>query len=196
MATNSLIPPFGSMFGPLYFSTAVSTAFYGIACMQTFFYYVHYENDLLRIKIFVAAVWVLSTVHEALIVTGTFKFIMGALVNPYSSLHGGFELVLQLPFMCMVAVTTQGFFIYRIYIFNGKNIVVPLIFVPLAIYQLVSTLIYVRMALYGADGVRAVEPLVLGDPFFMVGVCFTFEPLISASVSRVWPLRPSPPLPR
>ncbi|KAF8141412.1 hypothetical protein EV363DRAFT_1425534 [Boletus edulis] len=96
---------------------------------------------------------VLNTVHEALIVTGTFKYIMGALVNRDSLLHGA-----------MVAVTTQGFFVYRIYIFNGKNIVVPLIFVPLAIYQLV----YVRMALYRCGWcTRAVELLVLGDPFFM-----------------------------
>ncbi|KAF8448817.1 hypothetical protein L210DRAFT_2628303 [Boletus edulis BED1] len=168
MAANPLIPPFGPMCGPLYFSTALSTALYGITCMQTFFYYVHYENDLLRMKFFVATVWVLNTVHEALIVTGTFKYIMGALVNRDSLLHGVPELVLQLPFAAMVAVTTQGFFVYRIYIFNGKNIVVPLIFVPLAIYQLVSTLIYVRMALYSADGVtRAVGLLVLGDPFFM-----------------------------
>jgi hypothetical protein len=67
----------------------------------------------------------------------------------------------------MVAVTTQGFFVYRIFVFIGKNMVVPLIWVPLAIYQLGSVLMYVWKALYIADGVHAVELAVLGDRFFM-----------------------------
>ncbi|KAF8430598.1 hypothetical protein L210DRAFT_3651726 [Boletus edulis BED1] len=40
MSTNPLAPPLGSIYGSIFFGTITSTAFYGIACMQTFFYYV------------------------------------------------------------------------------------------------------------------------------------------------------------
>jgi len=167
MSANPLVPVHGSMYAPLYFSTIISTAFYGVTCMQTFFYYTHYHNDPLRIKSLVAAVWISNTIHEALIVSGECKYIMAGLVNRLSLLNGVPELVLQLPFTAMVAVTTQGFFVYRIFVFIGKNMVVPLIWVPLAIYQLGSVLMYVWKALYIADGVHAVELAVLGDRFFM-----------------------------
>jgi len=73
----------------------------------------------------------------------------------------------QLVFTALVAVVTQGFFVYRIYAFNGKSILAPLVWVPLAIYQLVSILIYVAKVLYSANGVHAVDFLVLSDRFFM-----------------------------
>ncbi|KAI9454600.1 hypothetical protein HD554DRAFT_2150087 [Boletus coccyginus] len=61
----------------------------------------------------------------------------------------------------------QGFFVYRIYLFNGRNIFGPLVWVPLGIYQLVSTLLYVAKALYIADsGVHVVKLSKLNEPFF------------------------------
>ncbi|KAG6381790.1 hypothetical protein JVT61DRAFT_398 [Boletus reticuloceps] len=86
MSTNALrVPPsLGSTYGSIYFGIVISTAFYGVACMQTFLYYVHYENDPLRTKILVAILWALDTIHEALCVAGAYKYIMAGLANPFS----------------------------------------------------------------------------------------------------------------
>ncbi|KAI9568509.1 hypothetical protein HD554DRAFT_2098636 [Boletus coccyginus] len=135
--------------------------------MQTFMFYVNYRDDPLRMKSFVAAIWALDTVHEALTIAGVYKFVVADLTNPSSMLKGIPELVLQFVFMALGAVTMQGFFVYRIYLFSGKNIIGPLLWVPMAIYQLVSTLLYVTKALYSADGVHVVEVFVLNEPFFM-----------------------------
>ncbi|KAI9454592.1 hypothetical protein HD554DRAFT_372137 [Boletus coccyginus] len=70
MSVDSLVALDGPLCGSTYFGTVMSTGFYGITCMQTFLYYVHYGRDPLRTKSFVAALWALNTAHEALIVAG------------------------------------------------------------------------------------------------------------------------------
>ncbi|KAF8141413.1 hypothetical protein EV363DRAFT_1308043 [Boletus edulis] len=142
MAANPLISLYESTYGSLYLAAVMSTTFYGVTCVQTLFYYTHYQNDPLRYKNFCK---LLDTIHEALSVSGE---------NPSSIADGIPELI------GMVTIITQGYFIYRIYVFSGKSIVVPLMWVPLAIFQLV----YVAKALYGAHGIHVT---VLTGDFFV-----------------------------
>ncbi|KAF8448816.1 hypothetical protein L210DRAFT_3523197 [Boletus edulis BED1] len=164
MAANPLISLYESTYGSLYLAAVMSTTFYGVTCVQTLFYYTHYQNDPLRIKTFVGAIWLLDTIHEALSVSGAYKFIMAALEKPSSIADGIPELILQILLTGMVTIITQGYFIYRIYVFSGKSIVVPLMWVPLAIFQLVATIVYVAKALYGAHGIHVT---VLTGDFFV-----------------------------
>ncbi|KAG6378133.1 hypothetical protein JVT61DRAFT_13821 [Boletus reticuloceps] len=93
MAANPLISLYGPTYGSLYLAAVMSTTFYGVTCVQTLFYYIHYQNDPLRIKNFVGAIWVFDTIHEALSVSGAYKFIMAGLENPSSIADGVPELV-------------------------------------------------------------------------------------------------------
>ncbi|KAN0088260.1 hypothetical protein V8E55_005317 [Tylopilus felleus] len=169
MSASSLAPLYGSIYGSMYFAAILSTAFYGVTCMQTFFYYVHYPNDPLLTKTFVGVVWAFNTIHEALTISGAYKSLMDGLISPYSLLNGVAELILQLLLTALVAITTQGFFVYRIYLFNGKkNVILLLVWAPLAVYQLASTIIYMKKSLYDADGsVHVIEFFELEDRFFM-----------------------------
>ncbi|KAI9574187.1 hypothetical protein HD554DRAFT_5812 [Boletus coccyginus] len=153
MSANPSAPLDGIVYyGPLYFATFISTGLYGITCMQTFFYYIHYPKDSLRMKTFVAALWALDTIHEALIVAGVYKYIMASLANPAAMMDGEPELVLQILLGTLVAVPTQGFFVYRIYVFSGKNIVAPILWAIQAIYQIVASILYVAKSFYTVDG--------------------------------------------
>ncbi|KAF8133371.1 hypothetical protein EV363DRAFT_1259064 [Boletus edulis] len=153
MSVNAIVPLVGPIYGSIYFAVVMSTSFYGVACMQTFFYYVHYENDPLRTKILVAVLWALNTIHEALCVAGAYKYIMGGIVSPYSFVVANPELVLMNLLTALVAVPTQGFLVYRIYLFSGKNIILPLIWIVLAPVELVCCTIYVAKSLYTTNGV-------------------------------------------
>jgi len=136
--------------------------------MQTFLYYVNYQNDPLRIKTFVAAVWAFNTVNEALIISGAYKYFMAGLENPLSYLNGVPELILQVLLTVVVAIATQGFFVYRIYVFSEKNILAPVVWVPLAIYQLVTALMFETKALHNSsDGAQLVKLLELSDRLFI-----------------------------
>ncbi|KAI9464696.1 hypothetical protein HD554DRAFT_2280573 [Boletus coccyginus] len=130
----------GREHGALFFSAIMCTGFYSVTCMQTAFYYVNYRNrDSLPMKSFVAALWVLDSVHEGFATAGAYKYIMADPTSEWSPLNGIPELTIQMLFTALVAVPAQGFFVYRIYVFSGKNIVAPLIWVPLALYQLGET---------------------------------------------------------
>ncbi|KAN0088272.1 hypothetical protein V8E55_005329 [Tylopilus felleus] len=184
-------------YGSLYFAAVVSSAFYGVTCVQT------YRNDPLRMKNFVTALWILNTTHEGLIVAGglfldvhsakdasfilyyyaVYKYLMTGLLDPISMLDGTPELIV------LVAAMTQGYFVYRIYLcalripdffflssyshsVSDKNIVVPFIWIVLAVVQLV----YVCEALYSADGFV---------PFFPTAVAHTCFLSASSSVQAV-----------
>ncbi|KAG6375943.1 hypothetical protein JVT61DRAFT_2815 [Boletus reticuloceps] len=151
----------------------MSTSFYAIACMQTFFYYVRYENDPLRTKILVAVLWALNTIHEALCVAGAYKYIMGGIVSPYSFVVANPELVVspalhvlrgpwlryQRKVFLFIESTYVCFNIRVIFLFthsssvSGKNIILPLIWIVLAPVELVCCTIYVAKSLYTTNGV-------------------------------------------
>jgi len=133
----------GPWYGALYFSAILSVAFYGVTCMQTFFYYIHYQDDRLPLKSFVAIIWVFDTIHQALIISGVYKYLMAGLVDPLSFLTVIPELTWELLLSTLVSVPTQGFFVYRIYIFSNKSIIAPLVWLPLGLWQLIATLLYV-----------------------------------------------------
>jgi hypothetical protein len=119
-------------------------------------------------KNFVTALWILNTTHEGLIVAGVYKYLMTGLLDPISMLDGTPELIIQPLLTVLVAAMTQGYFVYRIYLFSDKNIVVPFIWIVLAVVQLVFITIYVCEALYSADGsVQAVALPVLSSNRFM-----------------------------
>ncbi|KAF8555075.1 hypothetical protein OG21DRAFT_1496551 [Imleria badia] len=182
-SANPLAPLFQTVYGPVYFSAVTTTAFYGVTCMQTFFYYVHYQDDSPRMKSFVsqllnmpgvimqcssqvAVLWVLDTIHEALTIAGTYKYVMAGLVNPLAMLYAIPELLLQTLPMFLIAACVQGYFVYRIYLFSGKNVVAPILWAIQAIYQILINAIYVAKAFYSVDGIHDVVYTLLDDGFF------------------------------
>lgn len=91
---------------------------------------------------------------------------MAGLLNPLAFLNGVSDLVLSVLLTVLVAIPTQGFFVHRIYLFSGKNIVAPLIWVCLAIAQLASVIIYLAKALYSANGLQVLSAAELSEnPF-------------------------------
>ncbi|KAF8414405.1 hypothetical protein L210DRAFT_3013658 [Boletus edulis BED1] len=143
-SSNPFIPFYGPAYGPLYLATLMSTGLYSVTCVQTFFYYIHYTSDSLRMKIFVAVLWALDTVHEALTVAGVYKWIIAGLIKPSAILYPNPELPLQL--------LSEAFFVHRIYVFSGKNIIVPFLWAIQAVCQIVVAILYSAKAIYSVDG--------------------------------------------
>ncbi|KAF8414846.1 hypothetical protein L210DRAFT_166934 [Boletus edulis BED1] len=159
-SSNPFIPFYGPAYGPLYLATLMSTGLYSVTCVQTFFYYIHYTSDSLRMKIFVAVLWALDTVHEALTVAGVYKWIIAGLIKPSAILYPNPELPLQL--------LSEAFFVHRIYVFSGKNIIVPFLWAIQAVCQIVVAILYSAKAIYSVDGkLNVMGELALNDKFFM-----------------------------
>ncbi|KAI9566346.1 hypothetical protein HD554DRAFT_2174528 [Boletus coccyginus] len=145
MSDNPFASLDGPIYGSLYFATLITTALYGVTCMQTFYYYVHYQNDSRPMKCLVTALWALDTIHEALTISGVYKYVMAGLANPSAMMD-------EIPELVQLQILSEGFFVYRIYLFSGKNIVAPILWIIQAIYQIVAGIIYVAKSFYSADG--------------------------------------------
>ncbi|KAF8131444.1 hypothetical protein EV363DRAFT_1165129 [Boletus edulis] len=172
-SVSSLVPLYSAVYGPLYFSSLMSTGLYGVTCMQTFFYYVHYPKDPLRMKNFVAVLWALDTIHEGLTVAGVYKYIFAGLVDPLAILDANPELA--------VSFTLTAFFVHRIYNVSGKNIVVPLLWM-----LIITSLVYVARAFYMVDGkLNVVGALVLDDRFFstIVTSCLSLSAAVDVLIA-------------
>ncbi|KAH7917972.1 hypothetical protein BV22DRAFT_1042060 [Leucogyrophana mollusca] len=135
--------PLGPMCGALYLASLLSVGLWGITCMQTFMYYVHYQEDKMVFKFFVAYLWVFDTTHQSLIIGGVYKILVVWFDNPLFLTNVVQELIWGYLISTFVALPTQGFFVYRIWRFTNKSFIPPLLWFPSAIYQLVSCLIYV-----------------------------------------------------
>jgi len=153
MSTSQLFAISGPIYASFFFGTLLTTAFYGVVCMQTFFYYVHYDNDPLGMKIFVATMWAIQSVHEALSVSAVYKYIMAGLDSPSSFLNGNPELIL----MFLVTHQHNVFFIYRLYVFSNGKIVAPLVLLALVLVSSVSYIVYAGKAIYIANGVHVIK---------------------------------------
>ncbi|KAN0073659.1 hypothetical protein V8E55_012136 [Tylopilus felleus] len=75
---------------------------------------------------------------------------MGGLMNPLSLLADIPNL--QGLSLQVVALPTQAFFVYRIYVLSGKNMMAPLLWVIPAMFQIVATILHVAKAFYSANG--------------------------------------------
>lgn len=145
----------------------MSAGLYGVACMQTFFYYVHYPHDSSRMKYFVGAVWVFNTINSALLFSGVYKYIIATLLDPTAISQQIPELALQILSAAPISMPTQGFFVYRIYIFGGRNLVAPILWGSQMIVQIVIAILYVARSLYTSNGhVQSVSFTVLDTTFF------------------------------
>ncbi|KAG9313175.1 hypothetical protein JVU11DRAFT_6629 [Chiua virens] len=130
MSSGAAPPPVEDICGPYLFAALLATAFYSLMCMQTFRYFVLYQKDRLLLKVLVAFVWVVNTLHEGMTISTAYKQIIG-LRNPHAYLNGHPEIFFKpLLTVCillcsqqpadttqaLVAVPVQGFFAYRIFL--------------------------------------------------------------------------------
>ncbi|KAG6380574.1 hypothetical protein JVT61DRAFT_4937 [Boletus reticuloceps] len=168
-SANPFASLYGNIFGPLYFATVLSTGLDEAGASGRFFYIVHYPNDSLRLKSFVGAVWVFETIHTALLISGVYKYIIATLVNPLAIAQEIPELT------ATVSMPTQGFFIYRIYIFGGRNIVGPILWGIQMIFQIGEPLeAFGKPSLTGFSlnlsgcfpRIQAISLIVIEDSFF------------------------------
>ncbi|KAI0804632.1 hypothetical protein BC629DRAFT_1195259 [Irpex lacteus] len=98
----------------------LSMAFWGITCMQTFLYFVNYNNDRMSLKILVLSLWVLDTTHQCLLVSAVYEdIITGRILEP-DKINGQYFITVILT--TFVSTPVKGYFTYRIYKFTHNGI--------------------------------------------------------------------------
>ncbi|KAI6132276.1 hypothetical protein EV401DRAFT_2193451 [Pisolithus croceorrhizus] len=71
-------------FVPAFVGGFISSMIYGITTLQTYMYYVHYPEDALTLKLLVAALWVLDTVHVSFMIHVFYYYLIATYGVPTS----------------------------------------------------------------------------------------------------------------
>ncbi|PIL27189.1 hypothetical protein GSI_10332 [Ganoderma sinense ZZ0214-1] len=130
-----------STYGPLLVGAMLSCVLYGMAVIQLFVYFSHYERDSIWMKLYVVLIWAIETASTACVLVALWP----VLILKWGSLH---ELSLsQRPILGQHRVWMAGlgtflvhmFYIYRIYMVNGRKPLLPSLLIPFTVYQMVET---------------------------------------------------------
>ncbi|KAJ6586041.1 hypothetical protein B0H19DRAFT_1369086 [Mycena capillaripes] len=108
-------------FGVLNQAVVVSAALYGAGCLQAWYYFRTYRNDLKWIKFLVAFVIVCDTAQQALITTSVYSYTITNFGNPSVRNHLFSTLIIQIFFKDLIAVPVQLFYANRIYRLGDGN---------------------------------------------------------------------------
>ncbi|KAI0321199.1 hypothetical protein OF83DRAFT_1168632 [Amylostereum chailletii] len=115
--------------GPILLGGMASLALSGVVATQTFLYYRMYPKDPCRIKVLVALVWVLDTVHTILISTSTWKYFVLEYGRTDTEDRIIIEIALTVAFTASMTFVVHLFFCHRIFRLSQRNwlVTVPII---------------------------------------------------------------------
>ncbi|KAI1797000.1 hypothetical protein LXA43DRAFT_497930 [Ganoderma leucocontextum] len=144
---NPVILNLMTSYGPLLIGAMLSCVLYGMSVIQMFMYFNTYEQDSIRMKLYVVLVWVFETASVICVLVALWP----VLILKWGSLH---ELSLtQPPMLHRVWMTALGtflvhmFYIWRIFMVNGGKALLPCLLIPFTLYQMIETWVYVNAGL-------------------------------------------------
>ncbi|KAM5543803.1 hypothetical protein V8D89_002420 [Ganoderma adspersum] len=148
---NPIILNLSSTYGPLLLGSLLCCLLYGMAVIQMMMYFNKYERDSIWIKLFVLLVWSIGTASTICNLVALWP----PLILKWGSIH---ELQLtQLPLLHRVWVMgvevflVHMFYIYRIYMVNGRKPLLPCLLIPFALFQLIESALYTHLTLGGTS---------------------------------------------
>ncbi|TFK39374.1 hypothetical protein BDQ12DRAFT_53551 [Crucibulum laeve] len=172
-----------STYGAMFIGLLFACFFQGVLSVQVYHYYENYPKDSIRVKLFVALLWILELAHLVLISHATYHYLVTNWGNPTALLYATQTLDLHLVFIGAATILCQSFFLHRIWIFSSRNIPLMVFLVlgclSMLALDIVMTVIINRgdrsVALFNSftPGVIAVFSISAGFDLILAGLlCF------------------------
>ncbi|KLO13109.1 hypothetical protein SCHPADRAFT_940681 [Schizopora paradoxa] len=115
-------PLLAETFGLAYIGAMVSLALYGFTTLQTYLYFSYYPNDNGRLKIFVATLWILETLHIIFVNQFLYIYLIINFGEPLALLRGHWTLRTSVLLNVIIAAFVQIFFTTRIHLLSKNYI--------------------------------------------------------------------------
>ncbi|KAF8128631.1 hypothetical protein EV363DRAFT_1451620 [Boletus edulis] len=137
----------------------VSLILYGVSILQTFLYYERYTEDSIILKLLVAWVFVLDTLHTLLISAGVWQYFVVHFADDDFLAHTHAPLLISIVVTSAVSTSVQSFFIYRIWFLMKSRFrwLFPVVLFPFVVAQLVLGTFYTVVAMAFQTSVSAVS---------------------------------------
>lgn len=110
-----------NFFGGLLVEIFVACMLYGITTLQTFLYYQKYRNDTAFLKLFVAAVWVLETIHTVFCVQVVYAYTVQQFgeFGYFKTINWGVGVTVLTE--VVLSTLVQAFYVRRVWIMSDKS---------------------------------------------------------------------------
>ncbi|KAG2112700.1 uncharacterized protein F5147DRAFT_684131 [Suillus discolor] len=109
-------------FGAGFIGGMVTAILYGITTLQTYLYYVYYPSDPNSVKVLVAFIWVLDTLHVSFMCHALYYYLVTSFDDPNNLGTGVWSLFTSLALNLCMAVLVQTYFTFRISYLTRSNI--------------------------------------------------------------------------
>ncbi|EMD32443.1 hypothetical protein CERSUDRAFT_126838 [Gelatoporia subvermispora B] len=109
-----IVPP-GTMI------TFTARRLYGVTMIQTYVYFRHCERDPTLFKIVVGILWILDTLHQAMIGHAVYTYTVTDFSSVLLLTHETWSLIATIVLTASMELTVRGMFCLRIWQFSGKK---------------------------------------------------------------------------
>ncbi|KAI0045136.1 hypothetical protein FA95DRAFT_166694 [Auriscalpium vulgare] len=135
-------PAVDSTLGGLYIGIVVGSALWGVTALQTWSYHREFPEDAWHLKLLIAVVFVLDTLHQIFISHTGYLYLVSSQSNPRVVEHIQWSFLVEVLAAGLVAVLVQGFFVSRIYRLSKKGIVLTLGLTVLVLGQFATCILF------------------------------------------------------
>ncbi|KAG0701653.1 hypothetical protein DFH29DRAFT_549807 [Suillus ampliporus] len=109
-------------FGAGFIGGMVTAILYGITTLQTYLYYVYYPRDSKNLKVLVAIVWVIDTLHVCLMCHALYHYLVSSFGDPDALNTGVWSLFTSIGLNLCMAVLVQTYFAFQILYLSRSSI--------------------------------------------------------------------------
>jgi len=106
---------FDATFGALYIGAAISLVLFGVTVLQTHFYYLYYDHDSVKLKFWVAFIFVMDAIHSAFICHANYYYLISSFAHPENLKNAIWSLFIGAGLTVLLSVAVKSFYITQIY---------------------------------------------------------------------------------
>ncbi|KAI0364755.1 hypothetical protein BV20DRAFT_974050 [Pilatotrama ljubarskyi] len=117
-SADNLAVPF---IGGLLIEVFVACVLYGITTLQSFMYFQKYPGDARTLKLLVAAVWILETVHTAFCMHFLYAYLVEGFADYTYFLKIDPSIGITVVCSAGIALCVQGYYVWRVWCVSSKN---------------------------------------------------------------------------
>lgn len=140
----------GSTIGVVYLGVAISSMVYGVTCIQTFQYYrsAKAKVDMSFLRVIVGLLWLLDTIHQALIIMIPYFYLITNYANPFALLRTYWAIPTEIILNAVIALTVESFFVMRIWRLSKNQFVTAACFVFTIAHLTMNLIFPIRVFFY------------------------------------------------
>ncbi|KAE9400690.1 hypothetical protein BT96DRAFT_975198 [Gymnopus androsaceus JB14] len=175
--------PLDNQLGAAFIGIIISTAIYGITCLQVYHYYTkHCERDGVGFKIFVGLLLVLDSLHVALLAIYYYFYTVTNFGNVLLLQDPTWSLFIEIIVGDFMTLLVQMFFAFRIYHLTEQKLLIPIIICILGLAHIAVAIVFITTEFHSTGAKFIGSPAEESQIPAFVAISIACDTIITASM--------------